>query len=192
MAGLNESRSGDADGIVANDQRQRFHHDRRRARDESDHGDFRRHSRLASRPKSSLRRRATLPKTRKLSKPILVRVMQSRPEAAGAALLSASGIQAGYRGVQSDLGREMTIGQGEVVALVGQRRRQDFTFLRTLSGVLPLWKGSVSFDGQELTGNSSHVFVAAGIAHVPGGTTAVRRVDHVEANLGSALYPNRS
>ena len=88
-------------------------------------------------------------------------------ETPGSALLAASGIQAGYRGVQVIWDVTLEIGRGEVVALVGSNGAGKTTLLRTLSGVLPLWSGSVSFEGRSLVGEPSHVFVAAGIAHVP-------------------------
>ena len=117
--------------------------------------------------------------------------MQSRPEAADVALLSASGIQAGYRGVQVIWDVTLTIGRGEVVALVGSNGAGKTTLLRTLSGVLPLWNGSVSFEGQHLTGRPSHVFVAAGIAHVPEGRRLFAGLS-VEANLRLGAFIRKS
>ena len=106
---------------------------------------------------------------RKSSGHILGRAMLSRPEATSSALLAVAGIQAGYRGVQVIWDVTLEIGRGEVVALVGSNGAGKTTLLRTLSGVLPLWSGSVSFEGRSLSGKSSHVLVAAGIAHVPEG-----------------------
>jgi branched-chain amino acid transport system ATP-binding protein len=108
--------------------------------------------------------------------------MPNQPEATNVALLAASGIQAGYRGVQVIWGVTLHIGRGEVVALVGSNGAGKTTLLRTLSGVLPLWNGSVSFEGRPLTGMPSHVFVAAGIAHVPEGRRLFAGLT-VEANL---------
>jgi branched-chain amino acid transport system ATP-binding protein len=117
--------------------------------------------------------------------------MQSRPEAANVTLLSASGIQAGYRGVQVIWDVTLAIGRGEVVALVGSNGAGKTTLLRTLSGVLPLWNGSVSFEGQHLTGRPSHIFVAAGIAHVPEGRRLFAGLS-VEANLRLGAFIRKS
>jgi branched-chain amino acid transport system ATP-binding protein len=108
--------------------------------------------------------------------------MPNRSDATESALLAAGGIQAGYRGVQVIWDVTLRIGRGEVVALVGSNGAGKTTLLRTLSGVLPLWSGSVSFEGRSLGGKPSHLFVEAGIAHVPEGRRLFAGLT-VEANL---------
>jgi branched-chain amino acid transport system ATP-binding protein len=108
--------------------------------------------------------------------------MPNQCDATDTALLAATGIAAGYRGVQVIWDVTLQIGRGEVVALVGSNGAGKTTLLRTLSGVLPLWSGSVSFEGRSLSGKPSHVFVAAGIAHVPEGRRLFAGLT-VDANL---------
>jgi len=112
-------------------------------------------------------------------------------ETPGSALLAVSGIQAGYRGVQVIWDVTLEIGRGEVVALVGSNGAGKTTLLRTLSGVLPIWSGSVSFEGCSLVGKPSHVFVAAGIAHVPEGRRLFAGLT-VEANLRLGAFIRKS
>jgi branched-chain amino acid transport system ATP-binding protein len=117
--------------------------------------------------------------------------MPNKPEAANSNLLAAVGIQAGYRGVQVIWDVTLAIGRGEVVALAGSNGAGKTTLLRTLSGVLPLWGGSVSFEGRALTGKESHFFVAAGIAHVPEGRRLFAGLT-VEANLRLGAFIRKS
>ena len=112
-------------------------------------------------------------------------------ETPGLALLAVSGIQAGYRGVQVIWDVALEIGRGEVVALVGSNGAGKTTLLRTLSGVLPIWSGSISFEGRSLVGKPSHVFVAAGIAHVPEGRRLFAGLT-VEANLRLGAFIRKS
>ena len=117
--------------------------------------------------------------------------MLNRPETTSSALLAVAGVQAGYRGVQVIWDVTLEVGRGEVVALVGSNGAGKTTLLRTLSGVLPLWSGSVSFEGRALGGKSSHVFVAAGIAHVPEGRRLFAGLT-VEANLRLGAFVRKA
>ena len=45
----------------------------------------------------------------------------------------------------------LTVGSGEAVSLVGSNGAGKTTLLRAISGLIPVWSGSIVFDGQELT-----------------------------------------
>jgi branched-chain amino acid transport system ATP-binding protein len=117
--------------------------------------------------------------------------MLNQLDKASTVLLSVAGIQAGYRALQVLWDVTLEIRRGEVVALVGSNGAGKTTLLRTLSGVLPLWSGSVSFEGRSLAGKPSHVFVEAGIAHVPEGRRLFAGLT-VEANLRLGAFIRKS
>jgi branched-chain amino acid transport system ATP-binding protein len=74
---------------------------------------------------------------------------------------------------------------------VGSNGAGKTTLLRTLSGVLPLWSGSISFEGRSLAGKPSHTFVESGIAHVPEGRRLFAGLT-VEANLRLGAFIRKS
>ncbi len=84
-------------------------------------------------------------------------------------MLSVTGLDAGYGRVQALYGIDVEIGEGEVVTLIGANGAGKTTLLRVVSGLLPVWRGSVTFDGREINAMSSNQRVEQGIAMVPGG-----------------------
>jgi branched-chain amino acid transport system ATP-binding protein len=58
---------------------------------------------------------------------------------------------------------------GEVVAFIGPNGAGKSTLLRAVSGLLRPWRGTVRFDGREITSLSAERIVGLGIAHVPQG-----------------------
>ncbi|MGA0571557.1 ABC transporter ATP-binding protein [Variovorax sp. VNK109] len=83
-------------------------------------------------------------------------------------LLKVESLVSGYGDITvlHDIGFE--IAQGETVCLVGSNGAGKSTLLRTLSGLLAP-KGSIHFDGQDITRWTPQQILAAGIAHVPEG-----------------------
>jgi urea transport system ATP-binding protein len=71
---------------------------------------------------------------------------------------------------------------GGVTALLGRNGVGKTTLLKCLMGVVPVRGGSVSFDGQDITGMSSHLRVRRGIGYVPQGREIFPRLT-VEENL---------
>jgi len=58
---------------------------------------------------------------------------------------------------------------GEVVALIGGNGAGKTTTLRAISGLLPLRRGRIEFEGERIDGRASAQVVARGLAHVPEG-----------------------
>ena len=85
------------------------------------------------------------------------------------ALLRVSGLHAGYGDVQVLWGIDLEVPHGEIVCLVGSNGAGKTTLMRALSGLIPARSGSVTFDGQALTGVPPKRVLAAGLAHVPEG-----------------------
>ena len=71
------------------------------------------------------------------------------PSSAGAPLLRANALSAGYGGVTVVRDLNLTVGAGELVALIGANGAGKTTTLLTLSGDLPPISGSVTFLGAD-------------------------------------------
>ena len=63
----------------------------------------------------------------------------------------------------------LTVDQGEIVTLIGANGAGKSTALMTISGLLPIRRGHLTFLGQELTGLTPDAIVRLGISQVPEG-----------------------
>ena len=81
--------------------------------------------------------------------------------------LDVKGIESGYGEVQILWGVSLQLQQGGLTALVGSNGSGKTTLLRTLTGLVPAWKGSVTFDGRDITRLSPHEKAQMGLILVP-------------------------
>ena len=84
-------------------------------------------------------------------------------------LLRLDSVEAGYRDLVAVREVSLVVRAGEVVALIGANGAGKTTTLRTISGLLPLRRGRIEFEGERIDGQTSAQVVARGIAHVPEG-----------------------
>lgn len=84
-------------------------------------------------------------------------------------LLDVQHVDAGYGGVQVLWDVSLEVRRGEVIALIGPNGAGKSTFLRTISGLLRPWRGTVRVEGRETTALPPEEIVRLGIAHVPQG-----------------------
>jgi branched-chain amino acid transport system ATP-binding protein len=84
-------------------------------------------------------------------------------------MLEVRALRAGYGGTEVLRGLELSVGAGEIVAVLGSNGVGKTTLNKVLSGVLPANDGEIRFDGKLLTGASSADIVAAGLIQVPEG-----------------------
>jgi branched-chain amino acid transport system ATP-binding protein len=85
------------------------------------------------------------------------------------AVLTLEGLTAGYNGSAVLRDVSLTVGPGEVVALLGANGAGKTTTLRTIVGVLKPMHGRVLFGGDDLAGKSTDARARQGVAHVPEG-----------------------
>ncbi len=88
---------------------------------------------------------------------------------AAAPLLELKGITSRYGRIEVLHGIDLSVGEGELVALVGANGAGKTTLLRTISGVQPITGGSIVFDGGDLSGRRPEARVTAGVLQVPEG-----------------------
>jgi len=83
------------------------------------------------------------------------------------ALLRLEGVEAGYGDLVAVRDVSLEVRPGEVVALIGSNGAGKTTTLRAVTGLLPVRRGRVEFEGERLDGLGPAQVVARGIAHVP-------------------------
>jgi branched-chain amino acid transport system ATP-binding protein len=84
-------------------------------------------------------------------------------------LLRLEGLEVGYHDLVAVHGVSLEVRAGEVVSLVGGNGAGKTTTLRAISGLLPLRRGTIEFEGERIGGRRSSDIVRRGIAHVPEG-----------------------
>ena len=93
-----------------------------------------------------------------------------RPASAAAPpVLEVRGLCAHYGRIEALRGIDLTVGAGQLVALVGANGAGKTTLLRSISGVLRATAGSVHYLGEDVTGASPRRRVKLGICQVPEG-----------------------
>jgi branched-chain amino acid transport system ATP-binding protein len=89
---------------------------------------------------------------------------------------------AGYAAVPVLRGVSLSIGPGELVALVGANGAGKSTLLKCIAGLLRPTSGDIALDGTSIAGKPAHEVVRAGIALVPEGRRLFGRLS-VDDNL---------
>lgn len=84
-------------------------------------------------------------------------------------LLEVKGLNAGYGRVQALHDVSLTVGQGEIVAILGANGAGKTTLLNAISGVLQASSGTIIFTGKKLNGTKPWVASRVGVSHVPEG-----------------------
>lgn len=84
-------------------------------------------------------------------------------------MLEVEEIDVFYGPVQAVRGLSLTVHEGEMVTLLGANGAGKTTTLRAISGLLAPRHGSISFDGQDISGLSPQEVVRLGVAHLPEG-----------------------
>jgi urea transport system ATP-binding protein len=79
-------------------------------------------------------------------------------------------------------GVSLTVEKGQCMALLGRNGVGKTTLLKCLMGVLPVARGTVTWNGREITRMKPHRRAAGGIAYVPQGRDIFARLT-VEENL---------
>ena len=83
--------------------------------------------------------------------------------------LAVQGLAAGYAGSTVLHGVDLSVGDGEVVGLLGRNGVGKSTLVNAVMGLVRPYAGSVRFDGMELAGRTPDAVARAGIGLVPQG-----------------------
>ena len=85
------------------------------------------------------------------------------------AMLEIRDLEVYYGMIQAIKGVSFEVNRGEVIALIGANGAGKTTILHTITGLLSPKKGSVIFEGKDITRIPAHKIVSLGMAHVPEG-----------------------
>jgi branched-chain amino acid transport system ATP-binding protein len=103
------------------------------------------------------------------------------------ALLEIKGIDASYGRVQALRGVTLEVDAGEIVALIGSNGAGKTTTLRTISGLMHPAKGTITFNGKDITHTEPQKIVDLGICHSPEGRRLFTRMSVLD-NLRMGAY----
>ncbi|MVA26584.1 ABC transporter ATP-binding protein [Agrobacterium vitis] len=101
-------------------------------------------------------------------------------------LLKIRGLTSGYRQIRVIHDLDIDVERGQLTAIIGPNGHGKSTLLRTISGLLPAWTGSIEFDGRPLEAGAP-ARARAGLVLVPQGDQLFMRMT-VEENLLMGAY----
>ncbi len=84
-------------------------------------------------------------------------------------LLEVKDLTVAYGAIKALVEISFTVGQGEIVTLIGANGAGKTTTLKTISGLIRPIQGEILFDGKRIDGFSAHQIARLGIVHVPEG-----------------------
>ncbi|MDR7484926.1 MAG: ABC transporter ATP-binding protein [Armatimonadota bacterium] len=106
-------------------------------------------------------------------------------------MLRLDSVTTGYHRVPVLRGVSLEVSPGELVALVGANGAGKTTVLRTISGLVRPWEGSIWLDGVRIDGRAPHEIVEAGLGHIPEGRRLFPDMT-VRENLELGAYTARA
>ena len=106
------------------------------------------------------------------------------------ALLEVKDLEVYYGMIQAIKGVSFKVNEGEVVALIGANGAGKTTILHTVTRLLEAKRGSVVFDGKDITKTPAHKIVSMGMAHVPEGRRVFANLSVLQ-NLKMGAYTRK-
>ena len=106
-------------------------------------------------------------------------------------MLSVQHLHAGYGPIKALRGIDLTVGQGEIVSLIGSNGAGKTTLLMTICGIVKPTGGTVRFDGRDVTGARSYDIMRQGVAQVPEGRRIFPRMTVMENLLIGVTHKDK-
>ena len=103
------------------------------------------------------------------------------------AMLEVKDLAVYYGMIHAIKGVSFEVNKGEIIALIGANGAGKTTILHTITGLLSPKRGSIQFEGKELTKIPAHKIVSLGMAHVPEGRRVFAELS-VYQNLKLGAY----
>ena len=107
-----------------------------------------------------------------------------------AQVLQVNDVHAGYGNLKILRGVDMSISDGGIVTLLGGNGTGKSTLLKAISGLIPLMKGQITFDGVDISKLKPHERVRLGIVQVTQAKEAYPAMS-VEENLVLGAYTRK-
>lgn len=108
-------------------------------------------------------------------------------------MLSIKDLHVSYGGIKALCGVDVEVPDGKIVTLIGANGAGKSTLLRTISGLVKAESGSISFNGNELTGQKIDKICSTGIALSPEGRHVFSDLTVLEnLKIGAYLRKDRA
>ncbi len=104
-------------------------------------------------------------------------------------LLEVANLELAYGTVQIVWGVSLRVSRGQVVSIIGPNGAGKTTTLKALAGLVPVRKGRIIFDGQDVTSEPAHLRVCHHLCLVPEGRQLWARMTVEENLLMGAFSP---
>lgn len=105
-------------------------------------------------------------------------------------MLEVSDLEVRYGQIEALHGISLKVPQGSIVTLIGANGAGKSTTLRAISGIVRTHAGSITFEGETITGVPAHEIVGRGLSHVPEGRMVFPNLTVLE-NLRMGAYLRR-
>jgi branched-chain amino acid transport system ATP-binding protein len=105
-------------------------------------------------------------------------------------MLKVDNLTSRYDRVEALHGVSFEVAAGEIVTVIGSNGAGKTTLMRAISGVQPVARGRITFDGTAIERAPAHIRVARGIAQVPEGRQVFAPLS-VEDNLRLGAFRRR-
>ncbi|MDP9602162.1 UNVERIFIED_ORG: branched-chain amino acid transport system ATP-binding protein [Variovorax paradoxus] len=84
-------------------------------------------------------------------------------------VLQLMNVESAYGPIKAIRGVSLRVRQGEIVTVLGSNGAGKTTILKTISGIIDPRKGSIEFQGKDITAKDPAFIVQQGLSHVPEG-----------------------
>ena len=125
-----------------------------------------------------------------LNDPEVIKAYLGESEERIMAMLEIKDLEVYYGMIQAIKGISFEVNQGEVIALIGANGAGKTTTLQTITGMIPAKKGSITFNGVDITKIPGHKIVPMGMAHVPEGRRVFSQLSVLD-NLKLGAYTRK-
>ena len=105
-------------------------------------------------------------------------------------MLEIKDLEVYYGMIRAIKGVSYEVKEGEVVSLIGANGAGKTTILQTITGLISPKKGTVTFEGKDITKMPAHKIVSLGMAHVPEGRRVFAELSVYE-NLRMGAYTRK-
>ena len=90
-------------------------------------------------------------------------------QTAAAPALRLQNVESAYGPIRAIRGVSLQVGQGQIATVLGSNGAGKSTILKTISGIIDPRKGSIEFEGEDITSRDPSLIVQRGLSHVPEG-----------------------
>ncbi|OON89627.1 ABC transporter ATP-binding protein [Pyramidobacter sp. C12-8] len=102
-------------------------------------------------------------------------------------MLKIMDLKVSYGGIEALKGVSFSVEKGQIVTLIGANGAGKSTTLRAISGIVPIKEGTITYDGNVISGQDPQAIVSQGICMVPEGRRVFPNLT-VQENLRIGAY----